>query len=131
MADELIFYTNPQSRGLTTHWMLEEIGCPYRMEVKAYGPYFLGGTPTALPPSTPAEQLALGGTLRTLSAHTGSHADAPLHYEAGAASIGEVDLAPYLGPCRVIDVTGAGDTHVKGGDKTPNSWFVGMITQRV
>src|SRR5690242_9225336 len=38
MADELVFYTNPQSRGLTTHWMLEEIGCPYRMEVKAYGP---------------------------------------------------------------------------------------------
>ncbi|MBV8393169.1 MAG: glutathione S-transferase family protein [Alphaproteobacteria bacterium] len=38
MADELVFYTNPQSRGLTTHWMLEEIGCPYRMVVKQYGP---------------------------------------------------------------------------------------------
>jgi glutathione S-transferase len=38
MADELVFYTNPQSRGLTTHWMLEEIGCPYRMEIKQYGP---------------------------------------------------------------------------------------------
>ena len=36
MADEIVFYTNPQSRGLTTHWMLEEIGCPYRLEVKAY-----------------------------------------------------------------------------------------------
>ena len=38
MADEIVFYTNPQSRGAMTHWMLEEIGCPYRMEVKAYGP---------------------------------------------------------------------------------------------
>ena len=38
MADEIVFYTNPQSRGLTTHWMLEEIGCPYRMVIKAYGP---------------------------------------------------------------------------------------------
>ena len=38
MADEIVFYTNPQSRGLTTHWMLEEIGCPYRMVVKEYGP---------------------------------------------------------------------------------------------
>ncbi|HZY54348.1 MAG TPA: glutathione S-transferase family protein [Reyranella sp.] len=38
MDDEIVFYTNPQSRGAMTHWMLEEIGCPYRLEVKAYGP---------------------------------------------------------------------------------------------
>jgi arylformamidase len=38
----------------------------------------------------------------TLSPHTGAHADAPLHYAPGQPSIGEVDLAPYLGPCRVI-----------------------------
>ena len=38
----------------------------------------------------------------TLSPHTGAHADAPLHYANGEASIGEVDLTPYLGPCRVI-----------------------------
>lgn len=37
MADEIIFFTNPQSRGAMTHWMLEEIGCPYRLEVVAYG----------------------------------------------------------------------------------------------
>jgi len=30
MADELIFYTNPQSRGRIVRWMLEEIGQPYR-----------------------------------------------------------------------------------------------------
>ena len=38
----------------------------------------------------------------TLSPHTGAHADAPLHYANGEASVGELDLAPYLGPCRVI-----------------------------
>ena len=38
----------------------------------------------------------------TLSPHTGAHADAPLHYASGEAAIGTVDLAPYLGPCRVI-----------------------------
>lgn len=38
----------------------------------------------------------------TLSPHTGAHADAPMHYDSGGASAGEVDLAPYLGPCRVI-----------------------------
>ena len=37
MADEIVFYTNPQSRGAMTHWMLEEIGCPYRTEVKEFG----------------------------------------------------------------------------------------------
>jgi arylformamidase len=38
----------------------------------------------------------------TLSPHTGAHADAPLHYANGESSAGELDLAPYLGPCRVI-----------------------------
>ena len=38
MADEIVFYTNPQSRGVMTHWMLEEVGCPYRTVVKAFGP---------------------------------------------------------------------------------------------
>ena len=37
------------------------------------------------------------------STHTGTHADAPLHYAAGAAPIDAVDLAAYLGPARVID----------------------------
>jgi arylformamidase len=37
------------------------------------------------------------------STHTGTHADAPLHYAAGAPAIDAVDLAPYLGPARVID----------------------------
>jgi arylformamidase len=44
----------------------------------------------------------------TLSPHTGSHADAPWHYDEQGARIGEVDLAPYLGPCRVIHVIGCG-----------------------
>ena len=43
----------------------------------------------------------------TMSPHTGSHADAPLHYEQGAASVGELPLDPYLGPCRVIHAVGA------------------------
>lgn len=38
----------------------------------------------------------------TLSPHTGAHADAPMHYANGGASSGELDLTPYLGPCRVI-----------------------------
>jgi arylformamidase len=44
----------------------------------------------------------------TMSPHIGAHADAPLHYGAGAPTIGEVDLAPYLGPCRVIHAIDCG-----------------------
>jgi glutathione S-transferase len=33
MADELVFYTNPRSRGRIARWMLEEVGQPYRTEV--------------------------------------------------------------------------------------------------
>ena len=38
----------------------------------------------------------------TMSPHTGAHADAPLHYTAQGAPIGEVPLDTYLGPARVI-----------------------------
>jgi glutathione S-transferase len=33
---ELIFYTNPQSRGRIVRWMLEEVGQPYETEVVPY-----------------------------------------------------------------------------------------------
>lgn len=36
-AQELVFYTNPHSRGRIARWMLEEIGEPYRMVVLDYG----------------------------------------------------------------------------------------------
>ena len=50
----------------------------------------------------------------SLSTHTGTHADAPLHYDATGATIGEVDLTPYLGACRVINVS------LSSGDITPD-----------
>jgi glutathione S-transferase len=37
MADELVFYTNPMSRGRIVRWMLEEVGRPYRTELLEYG----------------------------------------------------------------------------------------------
>jgi glutathione S-transferase len=37
MQTELVFFTNPWSRGGIVHWMLEEVGAPYRMEILEYG----------------------------------------------------------------------------------------------
>ena len=36
MADELVLYTNPMSRGRIARWMLEEVGAPYRTEWLTY-----------------------------------------------------------------------------------------------
>jgi glutathione S-transferase len=37
MGGELVFYTNPMSRGRIAHWMLEEVGAPYRTEYLDFG----------------------------------------------------------------------------------------------
>ena len=62
----------------------------------------------------------------TLSPHTGAHADAPLHYAEGGTPAGELDLAPYLGRCRVVHALGAGALvgwadveHALAGDLPP------------
>lgn len=36
-SDEIVFYTNPMSRGRIVRWMLEEVGRPYRTVVLDYG----------------------------------------------------------------------------------------------
>jgi len=77
--------------------------------VSARSPVFPGDTAYAqqwvarMAPGCPVNVSAI-----TLSPHTGAHADAPLHYDDAGAAIGAVDLAPYLGPCRVIHAIGRG-----------------------
>ncbi len=38
MSEEIVFYTNPMSRGRIARWMLEEVGEPYRTEFVHFGP---------------------------------------------------------------------------------------------
>jgi arylformamidase len=42
----------------------------------------------------------------TMSAHTGTHADAPFHFLPAGAAIDAIDPAVYVGPCVVADVRG-------------------------
>ncbi len=37
MPNNMIFYTNPMSRGRIVRWVLEEIGAPYETEILEYG----------------------------------------------------------------------------------------------
>jgi penicillin-binding protein 2 len=46
---------------------------------------------------------------------------------AAASHIEGVDFAGKTGTAQVVE---GGDTHVKGGSRTPNSWFVGMVPRR-
>ena len=75
--------------------------------VEAASPVFPGDTPyrqqwsAQIGPGCPVNVSAL-----TLSPHVGAHADAPLHYDPQGAAAGALDLAPFLGPCRVIHAIG-------------------------
>src|SRR6188472_3153440 len=56
MADELVLYTNPMSRGRIARWMLEEVGQPYRTELLDYAttmkaPEYLAINPTGKVPA--------------------------------------------------------------------------------
>lgn len=42
----------------------------------------------------------------TMSVHTGTHADAPFHFDNEGIGIGEVDINAFLGAAIVVDVTG-------------------------
>lgn len=37
MSEEIVFYSNPFSRGGIVQWMLEELGVPYKTEILEYG----------------------------------------------------------------------------------------------
>lgn len=43
-----------------------------------------------------------------MSTHSGTHADAPLHYAPDASDIASLALDPYVGECLVVDARGAG-----------------------
>ena len=65
-----------------------------------------GDTPFAIQPVlTIADGAAVNLTTLTLSAHTGTHADAPYHFAADGATFDQLDLAPYWGPAQVVTVT--------------------------
>jgi len=44
----------------------------------------------------------------TMSVHTGTHADAPFHFDSAGPGAGELDLTPYMGRAVVVDVRGRG-----------------------
>jgi glutathione S-transferase len=68
MADELVFYTNPRSRGRIVRWMLEEVGQPYRTEVVDYGTTMKATDYLAINPMGKVPALVHGKTVVTETA---------------------------------------------------------------
>ena len=68
MSEELVFYTNPQSRGRTVRWMLEELGQPYRTEILDYGTTMKGSAYLAINPMGKVPALKHGDTVVTEAA---------------------------------------------------------------
>ena len=65
MADELVFYTNPMSRGRIVRWMLEEVGQPYRTELLQYGTTMKAPEYLAINPMGKVPALRHGATVVT------------------------------------------------------------------
>ena len=65
MTDELVFYTNPMSRGRIVRWMLEELGRPYRTELLDYGTTMKAPAYLAINPMGKVPTLRHGDTVVT------------------------------------------------------------------
>jgi glutathione S-transferase len=68
MADELVLYTNPQSRGRVARWMLEEAGQPYRTELLDYASTLKEPAYLAINPMGKVPALRHGDTVVTENA---------------------------------------------------------------
>ncbi len=68
MTEELVFYTNPMSRGRIVRWMLEEIGEPYRTEIVDYGPAMRAPAYLALNPMGKVPMVRRGAAVVTEAA---------------------------------------------------------------
>ncbi len=90
---------------MTTPRSLWDISAP----VHAGSPVFPGDTAYAQQwCATIGPQCPVNVSAVTMSPHVGTHADAPLHYDPQGASIGDVSLDAFIGPCRVIHAIGKG-----------------------
>jgi glutathione S-transferase len=94
MSEELVFYTNPMSRGRIARWMLEEVGAPYMTKIVDYAhnkaPEYLAINPMGKVPALTHK----GVVVTECAAICAYLADA--FPEAGLAPPpGSLDRAPY------------------------------------
>jgi glutathione S-transferase len=68
MSDDLIFYTNPMSRGRIVRWMLEEVGEPYQTKIMDYATTLKSPEYLAVNPMGKVPAITHGGVVVTEAA---------------------------------------------------------------
>ena len=95
MSEELVFYTNPMSRGRIIRWMLEEVGQPYRTEIIEYGPQMKSPPYTDINPMGKVPAIRHGDAVVTECAAICAYLADAFPQAGLAPAPGSRDRAPY------------------------------------
>ncbi len=95
-SDEIVFYTNPMSRGRIARWMLEEIGQPYRTVVLDYGTTMKGEDYLAINPMGKVPALTHRGATVTECAAVCAYLADAFPAEGLAPALDDPARGPYL-----------------------------------
>ncbi len=93
MSKDWIDVTYPMRDGMV-HWPGDP-ACHVSLFVKLGDPV----------PGQPGKKIPCNVTQLSLSAHTGTHMDAPRHFVAKGSTMESMPLDAVIGPCRVIEIT--------------------------
>jgi glutathione S-transferase len=97
MSDEIVLYHNPRSRGRMVHWMLEELGAPYRIELVRFdrgehkSPEFLELNPMGKLPTIEHRGVVVTETAAIITYLADAHAAAGL-----APTLDDPERGTYL-----------------------------------
>jgi glutathione S-transferase len=95
MANNLVFYTNPMSRGRIVRWMLEEVGEPYKTELLEYGTTMKAPDYLAINPMGKVPALRHGDAVITESAAICAYLADAFPAAKLAPPPGDRDRGPY------------------------------------
>jgi glutathione S-transferase len=129
VSDELVFYTNPQSRGRIARWMLEEVGQPYRTEVMDYATTLKGADYLAINPMGKVPALRHGDTVVTEAAAICAYLADAFPAAGLAPPLGDHRRGPYFrwmffaaGPLEALTSTRSMGFEVKPDQKRMAGW---------
>jgi glutathione S-transferase len=93
---ELVFYTHPQSRGRIAHWMMEELGQPYRTVWLNFGPEMKSADYKAVNPMGKVPALQYGSVVVTEAAAVCAWLADAFPQAGLAPAPTSLERAPYL-----------------------------------
>jgi glutathione S-transferase len=96
MSDELIFYTNPMSRGRIVRWMLEEVGEPYQTKILDYATTLKSPEYLAVNPMGKVPAISHGGVVVTEAAAICAYLADAFPAKGLAPPLGDKRRGPYF-----------------------------------